>query len=78
MGYFSFDGNIHFEEPDMEILSINWHDIQAENCTIAVDKVIQESPTCLQIIEDDEDYDDTLELYNDEDANLAEECDNDI
>ena len=61
----------------MEILSINRHDVQAENCTIDVDKVIQESSTSyLQIIEDDEDYDDTLEHYNDEDVSLEEECNN--
>ena len=61
----------------MEILSINRHDVQAENCNIDVDKVIQESSTSyLQIIEDDEDYDDTLEHYNDEDVSLEEECNN--
>ena len=56
---------------------LNRHDVQAENCTIDVDKVIQESSTSyLQIIEDDEDYDDTLEQYNDEDVSLEEECNN--
>ena len=48
---------------------LNRHDVQAENCNIDVDKVIQESSTSyLQIIED-EDYDDTLELYNDDVCN---------